>query len=145
MPNNDILDDLLVRADKTVRKAGGVVEPARGNQGDESGHDLTNPNLHHGADAKYAPTLHVVTKSGFIVSPAEEAFHKGPTIGESSHLSVSDSGPIATIIADRNAYEGHTFSLNVSGHFKPSTGDALTFSAKLPMGPGIDAHTGVIS
>src|SRR5271169_3213841 len=98
MPNNDFLDDLLVRADKTVRKADGVVEPARGNQGDESGYDLTNPNLHHGADDKYAPTLQVVSKSGSIVAPAEEAFHEGRTIGESSHLAVVDSDPIATTI-----------------------------------------------
>ncbi|MEY2488037.1 MAG: hypothetical protein QOH39_3685, partial [Verrucomicrobiota bacterium] len=144
MPNNDILDDLLVRPDKAVRKAEGVVEPARSNQGNESGYDLTNPNLHHGAEAKYAPTLQIVSKAGSIVASAEAGLHEGQTIGESSHLPVGGSGPIATIIADQSAYEGHTFSLNVSGHFKPSTGDPLTFSAKLPTGLGIDA-TGIIS
>src|ERR1035438_3397981 len=90
MPDNDILDDLLVRTDKAVRKAEGVVEPTRGNQGDESGYDLTNPNLHHGADAKYAPTLQVVSKSGSIVTPAEEVFHEARTIGESSPLAIVD-------------------------------------------------------
>src|ERR1700686_3044865 len=100
MPNDDILDGLLVRPDKAVRKAEGVVEPARSNQGDESGYDLTNPNLHHGADAKYAPTPQVVSKSGSTVAPAEEAFHEGRTIGESSHLALVDSGAIATTIAD---------------------------------------------
>jgi hypothetical protein len=145
MPNHDILDDLLVRPDKAVRKAEGVVEPPRSNQGNESGYDLTNPNLHHGAEAKYAPTLQIVGKSGSIVASAEGGLHEGQTIGESSRLPVGGSGPIATIIADQNAYDGHTFSLNVSGHFKPSTGDALTFSAKLPTGLGIDAHTGIIS
>ncbi|SHK65829.1 putative Ig domain-containing protein [Bradyrhizobium lablabi] len=145
MPNNDILDDLLVRPDKVIRKAEGVVEPARSNQGDESGYDLTNPNLHHGAEAKYAPTLQIVSKSGSVVASAEAGLHEAQTIGESSRLPVGDRDPIATIIADQNAYEGHTSSLNVSGHFRPSTGDALTFSAKLSTGLGIDAHTGVIS
>src|SRR6202140_271270 len=146
MPNDDILDGLLVRPDKAVRKAEGVVEPARSNQGDESGYDLTNPNLHHGAEAKYAPTLQVISKSGSIVAPAEEAFHEGRAIGESSHLPIGDSGPTATAIADQSANEGHSFSLNVSSHFAaPAAGDALTFSAKLPAGLSIDAHTGVIS
>src|ERR1700730_7345260 len=146
MPNDDILDGLLVRPDKAVRKAEGVVEPARGNQGDESGYDLTNPNLHHGADAKYAPTLQVVNNSGSIVAPAEEAFHEGRAIGESSHPAIGDGAPTATAIADQSTFEGHSFSLNVSSHFNaPTAGDPLTFSAKLPTGLGIDAHTGVIS
>src|SRR6202023_536911 len=62
------------------------------------------------------------------------------------HLQVGDSGPTATAIADQSAYEGHSFSLNVSSHFTaPAAGDALTFSAKLPAGLSIDAHTGIIS
>src|ERR1700680_847940 len=145
MPNDDILDGLLVRPDKAVRKAEGVVEPARGNQGDESGYDLTNPNLHHGAEAKYAPTLQVASKTGSVVTPAEETFHEGRTNGESSHLAIGDSAPTATAIADQSAYEGHSFSLNVANHFVAPVGDAVTFSAKLPTGLGIDAHTGVIS
>src|ERR1700688_3150894 len=146
MPNNDILDDLLVRPDKAVRKPEGVVEPARSNQGDESGYDLTNPSLHHGAEAKYAPTLQIVSKSGSIVASAEAGLHEGRTIGESSHLPVGDSGPIVTIIADQSAYEGNGISLNVSSHFAaPTAGEALTFSTKLPTGLSVDAHTGVIS
>src|ERR1019366_3160791 len=146
MPNNSILDDLLVRRDKNVRKAEGVVESTRSNQGDESGYDLTNPNLHHGADAKYAPTLQLASKSGSIAAPAEEAFHVGRAIGENSHLAIVDSGPIVTTIADQSAIEGHTFSLNVSSHFQaPAAGDALTFTARLPTGLSLDAHTGIIS
>src|SRR5450631_688741 len=145
MPN-DILDDLLVRPEKSVRKAEGVVEPTHGSQGDESGYDLTNPNLHHGAEAKYAPTLQVVTKSGSIVAPAEEEFHEGGAISGSSHLAVSDSASSAIATADQSAFEGQSFSLNVSSHFAaPAAGDALTFSAKLPAGLSIDAHTGIIS
>ena len=38
------------------------------------------------------------------------------------------------------------FSLDVAGHFiAPAAGDTLTFSATLPVGLSINAHTGVIS
>src|ERR1700686_4329074 len=100
MPNDDILDGLLVRPDKAVRKAEGVVEPARSNQGDENGYDLTNPNLHHGAEAEYAPTLQIVSKSGSIATPAEVGLHEGQVIGESS-LPLGDGSPTATVIADQ--------------------------------------------
>jgi hypothetical protein len=146
MPNNDILDDLLVRTDKAGRKAEDVVEPVRGHHGDESGYDLTNPNLHHGAEANYAPTLQIVTKSPSIAAPSEEAFHEDQAISESFHLAVGDSGPTATAIPDQSGYEGQAFALNVSSHFAaPAAGDALTFSAALPTGLSIDAHTGIIS
>src|SRR5450755_2623953 len=70
----------------------------------------------------------------------------GNAISESFHLQVGDSGPTATAIADQSAYEGHSFSLNVSSHFTaPAAGDALTFSATLPTGLSINAHTGIIS
>src|SRR6266480_3013661 len=145
MADGDILNDLLGRSDKAVRKTEGVVESTRNNQGDESGYDLTNPNLHHGAEAKYAPTMQILSKSGSNVAPAEQAFHEGQAIGERSHLAIGDSGPIATAIAAQSANEGQAFSLDVSSHFKASAaGEALTFSAKLPAGLGIDAHTGVI-
>ena len=52
MVDNDILTQLLGRPDKIARKAEGVLDPARGGRGDESGYDLTNPNLHHGAEDK---------------------------------------------------------------------------------------------
>src|SRR5450432_2649794 len=59
---------------------------------------------------------------------------------------VGDSGPIATAIANQSAYEGQSFSLDVSSHFAASpAGDALTYSASLPAGLSIDAHTGIIS
>src|SRR5271169_727116 len=141
MPNNDISDDLLVRPEKSVRKAGGVVEPTHSSQGDESGYDLTNPNLHHGAEAKYAPTLQVVTKSGSIAAPVEEEFHEGRPIGGSSHLAVSDSASTTVATADQTAFQDHSFALNVSSHSKaPNAGDALSLSAKLPTGISINAH-----
>src|SRR5258706_3578147 len=70
----------------------------------------------------------------------------GKAISETFHLQVGDSGPTATAIASQSAYEGHTFSLNVSNHFvAPAAGDALTFSGAMPAGLHIDAHTGIIS
>src|SRR6202030_4170550 len=70
----------------------------------------------------------------------------GKSISESFTLAVGDSGPTATVIPNQSANEGHAFSLNVASHFTaPAAGDTLTFSAKLPAGLSIDAHTGVIS
>ena len=140
MVDNDVLTQLLARPDKAVRKAEGVVEPTRNSHGDESGYDLTNPNLHHGAEADYTPTIPVLNQTGSIVPLTEEA------ISESFHLAVGDSGPTATAIADQSANEGQAFSLNVASHFTaPAAGDTLTFSASLPTGLSIDAHTGIIS
>src|ERR1700693_1284463 len=123
MPNNDILDDLLVRPEKSARKAGGVVEPTHGSQGDENGYDLTNPNLHHGAEAKYAPTLQVVTKSGSIVAPAAEEFREGRAIAGNSHLAVTDSASTAIATADQSAFQDHSFALNVSSHSNAPNAD----------------------
>jgi hypothetical protein len=70
----------------------------------------------------------------------------GQAVSESFHLAVGDSGPTATTIADQSAFEGQAFSLNVSGNFAaPAAGDSLTYSASLPAGLSINAHTGVIS
>jgi hypothetical protein len=67
-------------------------------------------------------------------------------VSETFHLQVGDTGPAATAIADQKYYQGANFSLNVSSHFAvPTAGDALTFSASLPTGLSIDAHTGIIS
>jgi hypothetical protein len=147
MPDNDILTHLLDRPDKAVRKVEGVTAPGGNSQGEESGYDLTNPNLHHGADAKYAPTVQVLNLSrSAIPSGGEVSSGPGQVIGESFHLAVGDSGPTATAIADQSGYEGHAFALDVSSHFKaPAPGDTLTFSASLPTGLSIDVHTGVIS
>src|SRR5205814_7586800 len=72
--------------------------------------------------------------------------HHGKAISESFHLQVGDNGPTATAIANQSANEGQAFSLNVSSHFAtPAAGDTLTFSAKLPAGLSINAHTGIIS
>src|SRR6202035_5705516 len=108
--------------------------------------------------AKLPTGLHIDAHTGVISGiPTDSDFGSNPitvtatdahgkAISESFHLAVGDSGPTATAIADQSAYEGQSFSRNVSSHFAtPAAGDALTFSAKLPTGLSIDAHTGIIS
>src|SRR6202023_160539 len=70
----------------------------------------------------------------------------GKSISESFPLTVGDTGPTGTVIANQSANEGQAFSLDVSGHFAaPAAGDTLTYSAALPAGLSINAATGVIS
>ena len=89
MPDYDLLTHVLDRPDKAVRKADGVVEPAPNGQGDESGYDLTNPNLHHGAEAKYGPTLQALNLSGSVIPPGGDVLSgPGQVISESFHLAV---------------------------------------------------------
>src|SRR5450432_1555770 len=138
MLDNDNLIHMLDRPDKAVRNAKDVVAPTANSQVDESGYDLTNPNLHHGADAKYGPTIQVLNQSGSGMLPDAEVISDPKAINES----VQPGRPIA----DQSGYEGQSFSLDVSSHFTaPAAGDTLTFSASLPAGLSNDAHTGVIS
>jgi hypothetical protein len=144
MSDNDLLTLALDRSDKAVRKTPGVVDPVAPGQGDESGYDLTNPNLHHGADAKYGPTVQTPTHSGSVFYSSVGAV-SGQPVNETSHLGVGDSGPPSTVIADLSGHEGSTFSSNVAGHIiAPATGDAPR-SASLPAGLHVDDYTGSIS
>jgi hypothetical protein len=89
-------------------------------------------------------TISAIPASDPITVTATDAH--GQAISESFNLSVSDSGPTATPIADQSSHEGQSFSLDVAGNFAaPAAGDTLTFSAALPTGLSIDAHTGIIS
>src|SRR6202040_3970420 len=70
----------------------------------------------------------------------------GKAVSESFTLTVGDTGPTGTPIANQSANEGQAFSLDVSSHFAaPAAGDILTFAATLPAGLSINAVTGVIS
>ena len=112
-------------------------------QGDESGYDLTNPNLHHGADIKYGPTVQTSTQSGSIFH-SDVGVVSGPTVNESFHLAVGGSGTPSAVIAELSGYEGQTFSSSVAGRPAGSaTGDRLT-SASLPT-VHMDEYTGSIS
>src|SRR5882762_9162244 len=140
MPDHDV----LVRPEiRTIRKPEGILERGNGDSDHGSGYDLTNPNLHHGAEDIYRP---VQSPEQTGPSPSIDAAAASATISSSLQPQAGDSGPTATAIANQSAYEGQTFSLDVSRHFAaPAAGDALTFSATLPAGLHIDAHTGVIS
>ena len=138
MSDNDVLVDLLGHPEiRATRKPESV--PGRGN-GDSDhvgGYDLTNPNLHHGVEDIYGP-FRSPEQSKSIHSIDADA--SPATVGETFHLQVGDSEPTATAIA------GQVFSLDVASHFTaPAAGDTLTFSASLPTGLAIDAHTGIIS
>jgi hypothetical protein len=101
-----------------------------------------NGTAYSGQDGLF--TISAVPANNPVTVTATDAH--GMAISESFNLAVDDSGPTATAIADQSAYEGHSFSLDVSSHFNaPAAGDALTFSAALPTGLSIDAHTGIIS
>src|SRR5216684_684391 len=144
MPDDDVLVDLLGRPEiRTIRKPENFLERGNGNHDNTGGYDLTNPNLHHGAEDIYRP-VQSSDQSGS--SPSIDAVTPSATIGESLRLQVGDSGTTATVIANQSAHEGQAFLLDVSSHFvAPAAGDALTFSGSLPTGLHIDAHTGIIS
>jgi Putative Ig domain len=137
MFDNDNLIHIADRSDKSVRNAKDVVAPAGNSQRDESGYDLTNPNLHHGADAKYGPTIQAPKPSGSSILTGNEVISDPKAINES----FQPSAPIA----DQSGYERQSFSLDISSHFAAPAGETLMFSASLPVGLNIDAHTGVIS
>ena len=144
MSDNDLLTLALDGSDKAVRKTPGVVDPVARGQGDESGYDLTNPNLHHGADAKYGPTVQTLTQSGSAFNLGGEAVSSRP-VTQSFHLAVRDSGPTTTDSADQSGHESQALSLNIASHFKaPAAGDTLTHSAPVPAGLNIEDHAGSI-
>src|SRR5216683_1845765 len=144
MPDDDVLMDLFGRPEiRTIRKPENFLERGNGDRDNSGGYDLTNPNLHHGAEDIYRP-VQSSDQSGS--SPSIDAVTPSATIGESLRLQVGDSGTTATVIANQSAHEGQAFLLDVSSHFAaPAAGDALTFSGSLPTGLHIDAHTGIIS
>jgi hypothetical protein len=141
MSDNDVLVDLLDLPEiKAIRKPESILERGNGDSDHASGYDLTNPNLHHGVEDIYRRVQSPEQSSQSIRAEASSA-----AIGETFHLQVGDTGPTATTIADQSAYQGQTFSLDVSSHFVAPAGDALTFSGSLPAGFSINANTGIIS
>jgi hypothetical protein len=137
MSDHDVLVDLLDRPDtRTIRKPENVLESGNGDVHRSGGYDLTNPNLHHGAEDTYR-----YLQSSEQPRSSDSVETESAALSVSPQLQVSDSGPSA----DQYAYEGKSFSLNVSSRFTaPAAGGSVTFSA-LPAGLQIDAHTGIIS
>jgi hypothetical protein len=146
-----IYDNVLLANSSTLLDYGGVLFTSNNleynifyQNGNYQLIETLNPHgtAYSGQDGSF--TISAVPANDPITVTATDAH--GQAISESFHLAVGDSGPTATAIADQSAYEGQAFSLNASSHFAaPAAGDALAFSAVLPTGLSIDAHTGVIS
>jgi Putative Ig domain len=143
MSDDDVLVDLLRQPEsRPARKPESISGRANGDSDHVSGYDLTNPNLHHGAEDIYRPFQSEQSNSSRLVG----VYGSPAAISESFQFAVGDNGPIESGIANQSEYEGQAFSLDVSGHFKAhAAGDSLTFSGTMPAGLKIDAHTGIIS
>ncbi len=90
MPDDEVLMDLLGRPEiRTIRKPENFLERGNGDRDNSGGYDLTNPNLHHGAEDIYRP-VQSSDQSGS--SPSIDAVTPSATIGESLRLQVGDSG-----------------------------------------------------
>src|SRR5882757_6376986 len=144
MSDNDVLVELLGSPEiRTIRKPENILGRGNGDSDDASGYDLTNPNLHHGAEEIYRP---VQSWEPVASSPSIDAGAASPTVSEGFQLQVGGNGPTATTITDQSAYEDSTFSSNVSGHSSaPAAYDALSVSSPLPAGLSTNAHADVIS
>jgi hypothetical protein len=144
MSDNDILVDLSGHPEiKMPRKPESIFGRLNGDGDQNGGYDLTNPNLHHGVEDTYRP-FHLSEQpksNGFVKTDAAPV-----AVNETVDLGAGDAGPSATAIANQTSFEGQPFSLDISSHFAASAaGEALSFSANMPAGLKIDAHTGIIS
>ena len=140
MSDNDILVDLLGHPEIKVPRKPESVFGLNSDRDHDGGYDLTNPNLHHGVEDTYRPfhSSEPPKSNGFVKTDA--------AANEMVDLKAVDSGLSAAAIANQTSSEGQPFSLDISSHFVASAaGEALTFSANMPAGLSIDAHTGVIS
>src|SRR6266699_107866 len=117
MSNDDVLVNLLDRPEsRTIRKPEDILGRGKGDSDDADGYDLTNPNLHHGAEDIYRP---VQSPEPLRPSPLIDAGASSATASESFYLQVGDSGATTTVIADESANEGWSSSFDVSNHFAP--------------------------
>ncbi|HWO39348.1 MAG TPA: hypothetical protein VNO32_62035, partial [Candidatus Acidoferrum sp.] len=81
MPDDDVLVDLLSRPEiRTIRKPENFLERGNGDHDNTAGYDLTNPNLHHGAEDIYRP---VQSSEQLGPSPSIDAVAPSAKIGES--------------------------------------------------------------
>src|ERR1700761_3847721 len=110
MSDNDILVDLLGHPEINLpRKPEGVFGRVNGDGDHNGGYDLTNPNLHHGAEDTYRPFHPSEQPKSLIKSDASLV-----VVNETGNVKTGDSGPTATAIANQTAPEGRTFSLDIS-------------------------------
>jgi Ca2+-binding RTX toxin-like protein/carbon monoxide dehydrogenase subunit G len=118
MSDNDVLVELLGSPEiRTIRKPENILGRGNGDSDDASGYDLTNPNLHHGAEEIYRP---VQSSEPLGAIPSIGA---GATVSDIFQLQVVDSGTTASISIAENATTAATITAP-----EPDAGSTLTHS-----------------
>jgi Ca2+-binding RTX toxin-like protein len=141
MSDNDVLVELLGNPEiRTIPKPENILGRGNGNSDDASGYDLTNPNLHHGAEEIYRP---VQSSEPLGASPSIGVSAASATVSESFQFQVGDSGTTAsasiaenatavTTVTATDADAGSTLTYSIVGG-----ADAARFT--------VDASTGALS
>ena len=141
MSDNDVLVELLGSPEiRTIRKPENILGRGNGDSDDASGYDLTNPNLHHGAEEIYRP---VQSSEPLGASPSIGVGAASATVSESFQFQVGDSGTTASASIAENATAAATITAP-----ELDAGSTLTYSivggadsAKFT----VDAATGALS
>jgi hypothetical protein len=118
MSDNDVLVELLGSPEiRTIRKPENILGRGNGDSDDASGYDLTNPNLHHGAEEIYRP---VQSSEPLGAIPSIGA---GATVSDTFQLQVVDSGTTASVSIAESATAAATIRAP-----EPDAGSTLTHS-----------------
>src|SRR6266436_4765987 len=118
MSDNDVLVELLGSPEiRTIRKPENILGRGNGDSDDTGGYDLTNPNLHHGAEEIYRP---VQSSEPLGAIPSIGA---GATVSDTFQLQVIDSGTTASVSIAENATTAATIRAPA-----PDAGSTLTHS-----------------
>ena len=118
MSDNDVLVELLGSPEiRTIRKPENILGRGNGDSDDASGYDLTNPNLHHGAEEIYRP---VQSSEPLGAIPSIGA---GATVSDTFQLQVVDSETTASVSIAENATTAATITAP-----EPDAGSTLTHS-----------------
>src|SRR5260370_1941427 len=96
MPDDDVLMDLFGRPEiRTIRKPESFLERGNGDRDNSGGYDLTNPNLHHGAEEIYRP-VQSSDQSGS--SPSIDAVTPSAAIPPPLPLPLASSAPTPPLL-----------------------------------------------
>src|SRR5258705_152976 len=118
MSDNDVLVELLGSPEiRMIRKPENILGRGNGDSDDTSGYDLTNPNLHHGAEEIYRP---VQSSEPLGAIPSIGA---GATVSDTFQLQVVNSGTTASVSIAENATTAATIRAP-----EPDAGSTLTHS-----------------
>src|SRR6266567_226395 len=121
MSDNDVLVELLGSSEiRTIRKPENILGRGNGDSDDASAYDLTNPNLHHGAEEIYRP-VQSSEPLGSSSSTGDDAV--SATVSESFQLQVGDSGTTASVSISENATAAATITAP-----ERDAGSTLTYS-----------------